>query len=597
MAVVELTETNFKKEVLEEKLPVLVDFWAEWCVAPDSRVSLNRRDSISANEILKGQRIVSFSKKKEESEVSYSRLISNEGHCRLVKTENGREIRVTDNHRFWGLDGWKTAKELSFGDRVAVFPSIEFLKSGRDRTIVVDEAKIRQVSLPRMRTERYVKELGEKNLLPLKADNPKMLILARLVGFCLTDGSLYQSEKNNYREVSFSVGQENDVESLREDFLKLGFSIHVKERVSLHEIGGRKFKMHTFKVKCLSSAFWLLFRAMGVPEGNKTNQVYALPDWIFKVSRLAQREFLAGFLGGDGPRVTITEKERKNKNSYNKLNINDLEFYKREDLADSGLSFAWQLTELMAEFGVRVVKVFVKEAPYKQKDGTQTKIIHLKFRQDFETGYALTRRIGYAYCSQKATVAVQVGEFLGKILTKRKKWQKIYQEAIKLEKEKELSPSEIANDLNVSEGAVWGWLKYNRKPTIKKHFEKYPQWLNEARKGLPEGFFWDVVEKVESIYLPAVQRLMVDKNHNFIANEFVVHNCGPCRLVGPVIEELAKEYHDKIKVGKLNVDENPKTTQQYRIMSIPTMIIFKEGKEVARKVGLTGKEELISLIG
>ena len=79
--------------------------------------------------------------------------------------------------------------------------------------------------------------------------------------------------------------------------------------------------------------------------------------------------------------------------------------------------------------------------------------------------------------------------------------------------------------------------------------------------------------------------------------DFWAEWCGPCRLVGPVIEELAKEYHGKIKVGKLNVDENPKTTQQYRIMSIPTMIIFKEGKEVARKVGFTGKEELISLIG
>lgn len=79
--------------------------------------------------------------------------------------------------------------------------------------------------------------------------------------------------------------------------------------------------------------------------------------------------------------------------------------------------------------------------------------------------------------------------------------------------------------------------------------------------------------------------------------DFWAEWCGPCRLVGPVIEELAKEYHGKIKVGKLNVDENPKTTQQYGVMSIPTMIFFKEGKEVARKVGLTGKEELISLIG
>ena len=78
--------------------------------------------------------------------------------------------------------------------------------------------------------------------------------------------------------------------------------------------------------------------------------------------------------------------------------------------------------------------------------------------------------------------------------------------------------------------------------------------------------------------------------------DFWAEWCGPCRLVGPVIEELAKEYHGKIKVGKLNVDENPKTTQQYRIISIPTVIFFKEGKEVSRKIGLTDKATLMGLM-
>jgi thioredoxin 1 len=67
-------------------------------------------------------------------------------------------------------------------------------------------------------------------------------------------------------------------------------------------------------------------------------------------------------------------------------------------------------------------------------------------------------------------------------------------------------------------------------------------------------------------------------------------------MLAPVIEEIAKEDHGKIKVGKLDVDENPKTTKQYGVMSIPTVIIFKEGKEVARKVGLTGKEAYRKLI-
>jgi len=72
--------------------------------------------------------------------------------------------------------------------------------------------------------------------------------------------------------------------------------------------------------------------------------------------------------------------------------------------------------------------------------------------------------------------------------------------------------------------------------------------------------------------------------------------CGPCQMAGPIIEDLAKEYEGKIKVGKLNVDESPQTAAKYGVMSIPTMILFKEGKEVGRKIGFEGKEGYLKLI-
>lgn len=72
--------------------------------------------------------------------------------------------------------------------------------------------------------------------------------------------------------------------------------------------------------------------------------------------------------------------------------------------------------------------------------------------------------------------------------------------------------------------------------------------------------------------------------------------CGPCQMVGPIIEELAKEFEGKVKIGKVNVDENPKIAAKYGIMSIPTVILFKQGKEVGRKIGVEGKEGYIKLI-
>ncbi|MFH1618667.1 MAG: thioredoxin [bacterium] len=68
--------------------------------------------------------------------------------------------------------------------------------------------------------------------------------------------------------------------------------------------------------------------------------------------------------------------------------------------------------------------------------------------------------------------------------------------------------------------------------------------------------------------------------------------CGPCRMLGPLIEELAGEYAGKIKVGKLNTDENPSVAGNFRINSIPTVIFFKDGQAKSHLTGLQSKAEL-----
>lgn len=72
--------------------------------------------------------------------------------------------------------------------------------------------------------------------------------------------------------------------------------------------------------------------------------------------------------------------------------------------------------------------------------------------------------------------------------------------------------------------------------------------------------------------------------------------CGPCQMAGPVIDELATDYKDKYVIGKLDVDANQQTAMQYGVMSIPTVILFKDGKEVARKVGFAGRPMYESLL-
>ena len=72
--------------------------------------------------------------------------------------------------------------------------------------------------------------------------------------------------------------------------------------------------------------------------------------------------------------------------------------------------------------------------------------------------------------------------------------------------------------------------------------------------------------------------------------------CGPCKAIGPVIEELAGEFEGKIQVTKMNVDENPSTPGKYSIRAIPTLILFKDGQILDQITGAVGKAQLTALI-
>jgi thioredoxin 1 len=74
--------------------------------------------------------------------------------------------------------------------------------------------------------------------------------------------------------------------------------------------------------------------------------------------------------------------------------------------------------------------------------------------------------------------------------------------------------------------------------------------------------------------------------------DFWAEWCGPCRMIGPALEEIAKEMEGKVKITKLNVDENPGVAGKLGIRSIPTLMIFKDGKLAAQKVGAAPKGEL-----
>ncbi|MBF0470608.1 MAG: thioredoxin TrxA [Gammaproteobacteria bacterium] len=86
------------------------------------------------------------------------------------------------------------------------------------------------------------------------------------------------------------------------------------------------------------------------------------------------------------------------------------------------------------------------------------------------------------------------------------------------------------------------------------------------------------------------------KTEGYILVDYWADWCGPCKMIAPILDEIAEEYDGKIKIVKLNIDENPNTPPKYGIRGIPTLMIFKDGEIEATKVGAVSKSQLTAFI-
>ena len=126
---------------------------------------------------------------------------------------------------------------------------------------------------------------------------------------------------------------------------------------------------------------------------------------------------------------------------------------------------------------------------------------------------------------------------------------------------------------------------------------------DEELRRIREKKLGELVELEEKKLEMTAEHVLTDSNFNEIVNQHSLALidcwapwCGPCLALAPTIEELAREYTGKVLVGKLHVDDNPRTAERFQIFSIPTMLIMKNGREVDRIVGLVPKNHVEAVL-
>ena len=90
---------------------------------------------------------------------------------------------------------------------------------------------------------------------------------------------------------------------------------------------------------------------------------------------------------------------------------------------------------------------------------------------------------------------------------------------------------------------------------------------------------------------------VVNAQESPVVVDFWAEWCGPCRMIAPILDEIATEQDGKVTIGKLNVDDNPGIAQRFGVMSIPTLLVFKDGQLDKRIVGAKGKAQLVAELG
>ena len=516
------------------------------CVAPNTPVYLSDGCSVTIKEfgnLWQSGEIYTYNEAKKELEPSkvadYFSLTEREMEEAAVfqlTTETGRKLIATGDHPIYTERGKTDLGKILVGDKVAVMPMDPVKYEVSEKEILTEKDIVANVPSGSI-VGRVVSELKSKSLLPLKLNNTKLPKVLRLMGHLFGDGTLgCYVKKDGFNDVKvIATGQKDELQEIAKDIKALGFSCsdiitgHSKSMVNIN--GKERIIEGDYNlIKSGSMSLFTLYKALGVPAGDKANQSYNVPSFIKDGPLWVKEEFLSAYFGSE------LEKPRLKNKTFTppSLVINKTELNLK-----SGLSFITDVMELLKDFGI-TSKMRQKAYGFR-KSGAKTYRTYLYIDSNHKNLANLYGKVGYKYNAGRASLAKLAFQYLTIKLKHMERCKRAYVEFQNLRK-KGYSIVKTAKMLNmlgfgfVTKGAVNYWVSRGVKDMEKlgttSRFIGFKEWIAEATTGLGDGLVWETVTSVQQTKCDElIDVTTASDNHNFFANGILTGNCVRVQLI------------------------------------------------------------------
>lgn len=550
-------------EVLPQK-PVTTYLYR--CVAPDSKVLLQDETHKTIDEIKHHWKDVPIKSTKngckevtESKVIGYAQTMAGNRDVYRLTSESGRVLVATEDHPLLTPEGWKTLASIKPGELVSVYPADDLdppsegtgATSTQGSKVIVNESTIRNLEHPSASIEFTLRQLKSRGLLPLQSDNPKLPIIARILGHLFSDGSvthnfeIKKKRTHSYVNVDICASDEYSVAQIRSDIESLGCTAHSSFKTTPEiDFEGRTCTVTTIHIKLLDSAFCTLLRALGAPTGSKVKLGTRIPKWLFDAPTGVQREFLASLMGGDGEAPSILDS--------NPASRPRLTFHRIESLRDQGVAFARDISSLFERFGIKINLISTTKNNTRKK-GPNTVEIELRFSLTEENILRILHSIGYRYSKQKMQSGLLFGEYLRIKSHTRALASNKYKTTIQMRTDGR-SNLQIAADLDLPANAARAWSDRNMILPLARSFliQDFQTWHSLAKHTPDEILVWENVESIDKLDgIQDVRDITVEsEDHSFFANGFMVHNCDDHFHIEPLREMLREQN----VIGVLAVD-------------------------------------------